>query len=52
MIGINHRDKFSMITVVSKKNGMGESMIGGGIMLSQTIVFHTITNKVFNTTMI
>jgi hypothetical protein len=31
---------------------MGESMIGGSKVVSQMVVFHTITNKVLNTTMI
>jgi hypothetical protein len=30
----------------------GENMIGGGKVLSQMAVFHIITNKVFNATMI
>jgi hypothetical protein len=30
----------------------GESMIGGGKVLFQMVVFHTITNKVFNAIMI
>jgi len=31
---------------------MGESMIGGGKVLFQMAIFHTITNKVYNVTMI
>jgi hypothetical protein len=32
--------------------GICESMIGGSKVMSQMVVFHTITNKVFNVTMI
>jgi hypothetical protein len=31
---------------------MGENTIGGGKVLSQMAIFHTITNKVLNATMI